>query len=69
MLGLIRMFRISHGLNMRKIGMTGFVGDGVGRNPIYHRMKVLFSSYLGQYSYSFQGSFKLVACQIQFPCS
>ena len=33
--GMIRMFRIFCGLNMRKLGMTGFVGDGSGRNPLY----------------------------------
>ena len=31
--GLIRMFRILYGLNMRKNGMTGFVGDGFECNP------------------------------------
>ena len=31
------MFRIFYGLNMRKIGMTGFVRDGFGWNPFLHR--------------------------------
>ena len=37
------------------------------------RMKLLFSHYLGDCSYNFQGSFELIsmalALQLQFPCS
>ena len=31
--GLIHIFRMSSGLNMRRIRMTGFVRDGFGCNP------------------------------------
>ena len=34
---------------------------------IITRMKLLFSNYLGDYSYSFQGSSELIALQLQFP--
>ena len=31
-------------------------------------MKVLFSNYLGRYSYSFQGSFELISITVTVPC-
>ena len=35
--GLICMFRIFYGLNMRKLRVTGFVRDGFGCNPLWGR--------------------------------